>query len=614
MAEPVDSDIYYVDAANGDDNHTGFSPTLAWKTVTKVNAATFTAGDKILFKRGDTYTVALVPPNSGTAARPVTFGAWGSGARPIFLGRSTLSTGGGATWTVYAATAIYSAAHASTAALTTQVWDTNKPLTNVAWDTDIATTAAAMSAGTWSFDDANNLLYVWLYDEVDPDTAGKTMTVTAISTPLSIVAKSYVRCENLHFSFGADMPVYLHANSAIQYGLEFEDCLFQGGLKYSVQFNSTGGSAYTTGATFRRCKIYENNATYTASVAGFACNNSSGFAGIVLIEDCEIVDVDHGILIHGAAALTIRHCHIHDTWDDGIYCTTYSSGLEIYGNVIYHTGDDGINLTNCDGALVFNNTICECSDGGLIVSGTSAASKIYGNIISNNRRAFHATDNAVDVYIQDATTLLDKNVYYSDDGSFIWKWGSTSYTELATWQAASEQDALAVFADPLLVDPEHRCFGVAVNSPAKGLGYVSSISVVDRDYEGRRLTNGYHDAGAVQSVHSGSPASPESQPVLVQSVTGVAGHQVVVTIPADARRTHKLVWLEWSLDGTPTDGRVTVKTGHITRFDIDLTQASDRRGSPDIPGGLYGSIGDSMEIRLDPGAGTVTGKLNYKVY
>lgn len=44
--------LFYVDAAHGDDNNSGLTTARAWKTLVKLNATTFLPGSNILFKRG----------------------------------------------------------------------------------------------------------------------------------------------------------------------------------------------------------------------------------------------------------------------------------------------------------------------------------------------------------------------------------------------------------------------------------------------------------------------------------------------------------------------------------------------------------------------------------
>ena len=58
---------YYVDAVAGIDTNTGPDQAHPWKSLGKVNATTFGAGDRILLKSGSTWTGQLWPKGSGAA-------------------------------------------------------------------------------------------------------------------------------------------------------------------------------------------------------------------------------------------------------------------------------------------------------------------------------------------------------------------------------------------------------------------------------------------------------------------------------------------------------------------------------------------------------------------
>ncbi|MCC7493958.1 MAG: hypothetical protein IT204_16495 [Fimbriimonadaceae bacterium] len=88
-ALPLQAADYYV-AAAGDDSRAGTAPELAWATLARVNAAALQPGDRVLFRRGDTFRGNLVPV-SGAPQRPVTYGAWGMGAKPRLLGSVELA-------------------------------------------------------------------------------------------------------------------------------------------------------------------------------------------------------------------------------------------------------------------------------------------------------------------------------------------------------------------------------------------------------------------------------------------------------------------------------------------------------------------------------------------
>ena len=88
------ANTYYVSAA-GNDAENGMSTVTAWKTLTKVNATTFNAGDQILFNRGDTFYGKLVIGQNGSVGNPITIGSYGTGNKPVFSGNI-----GTATWTL----------------------------------------------------------------------------------------------------------------------------------------------------------------------------------------------------------------------------------------------------------------------------------------------------------------------------------------------------------------------------------------------------------------------------------------------------------------------------------------------------------------------------------
>ncbi|SHO43792.1 carbohydrate binding domain-containing protein [Anaerocolumna xylanovorans] len=81
---------YYVDSVSGNDSNNGTSSSTPWKTVSKVNAKTFAAGDKILFKAGSVFNGQLYPLGSGAAGSPIVIDMYGTGSKPIINGGGVL--------------------------------------------------------------------------------------------------------------------------------------------------------------------------------------------------------------------------------------------------------------------------------------------------------------------------------------------------------------------------------------------------------------------------------------------------------------------------------------------------------------------------------------------
>jgi hypothetical protein len=77
--------IYYV-AADGNDNNSGLTKATPWLSIAKVNAAATLPDGEVLFNGGDTFAGTLAPTRSGTPGHPITYGSYGTGARPVIDG------------------------------------------------------------------------------------------------------------------------------------------------------------------------------------------------------------------------------------------------------------------------------------------------------------------------------------------------------------------------------------------------------------------------------------------------------------------------------------------------------------------------------------------------
>ena len=81
---------FYISTSGNDANSgTIGSP---WSTLSKVNATTFSPGDSIFFKRGDTWIGNITASNSGTFISPIVYASYGTGAKPIISGLSTVAS------------------------------------------------------------------------------------------------------------------------------------------------------------------------------------------------------------------------------------------------------------------------------------------------------------------------------------------------------------------------------------------------------------------------------------------------------------------------------------------------------------------------------------------
>jgi parallel beta-helix repeat protein len=87
---------YYFSSSTGNDSYTSTqaqNQATPWKSIAKLNSffSSIVAGDNIYFMRGETFYGTIVVNKSGTSGYPIFIGAYGSGAKPVITGFTTIS-------------------------------------------------------------------------------------------------------------------------------------------------------------------------------------------------------------------------------------------------------------------------------------------------------------------------------------------------------------------------------------------------------------------------------------------------------------------------------------------------------------------------------------------
>lgn len=150
----VNATTYYI-SNTGSDAANGTSTSTPWQTISKVNAATFNAGDNILFKRDDTFYGKIVISQSGSAGSPITYGAYGTGANPIITGFVTVSSWTDLGFNVWQSNEVSTLSSCNVVLID----DINTPMgrtPNSGWWTYSSSTATSITA-----DSLNASLYNW---------------------------------------------------------------------------------------------------------------------------------------------------------------------------------------------------------------------------------------------------------------------------------------------------------------------------------------------------------------------------------------------------------------------------------------------------------------------
>lgn len=492
---------FFVDQTNGNDANDGLFDGSAWKTVAQVNGETFLPKDQVDFKTDETWREALTIPSSGTVYKPITFGAYGSGADPILNGALIISG-----WTVYSGTTYQSALATAT---TKQVFMDDVRLVE-------GTDRDTLNDHEWAA--AANVLYV-RDDTGDPDITGVTIEASRRSNVVYASAKDYITLENITVLRGywrnirfdnctgtiiRDLTTYQIYQAGIW--LDANDLFrIQNVVAYSaVQLHCIDVTNSTNGVV-DSCTSYEaahqcvrvNAATnilvqYCTIYDGTGDAGGSGVAGDNY-HDCTIqfnefwnhryggVDMT-ATVAGGCTGNIVRYNIFHDCVDSravlvwGNSSSNPSDNNQIYHNLFYDNirgiAVDG----NADGTLVYNNTIYDSTTAGIEVyttGGDHPTNTIVRNNIVQSTAGKHIYDSG-----NDATNTYDYNMYY-DEHAGCFTWNGVAYDTFADWKTASSQDANSDLDNPDMTDPANQDFTLQSVSPCRDAGTDVGLT---RDY------------------------------------------------------------------------------------------------------------------------------------
>jgi len=342
---------YYVDATAGNDANDGLSPGQAWQTLAKVSGETYSADDAILFQRGEIWRESLTISSAGSSGHPITYGAYGTGQRPVFAGSDLIGTWSDEGGNVWSAT------------LTT---DPDIVFLDGHYGKEEASSEDLDAEYDWTWN--SNVLYI--YATSDPDTGytdpGIEATIRDKVVYDNFAAHGYITLQNLEIRHAANYGVHV---PYCDYWI-LEDCFIhdcgnrEGSTDDCIAFVENADHN-----TVRRCEIARGGSHGIYTYGGH--NN--------VYEENRVYDCDH--------------CNIDAHWNTGGTADTV-----IRYNCCYFTGafvDTG------PGA----NAIFVRGTGGNQATGT----KIYGNVLWND----HASDHrALHIYQDTNDTHVYNNTWY----------------------------------------------------------------------------------------------------------------------------------------------------------------------------------------------------------
>ena len=408
---------YYV-KTSGKDNNTGRSDAQAWATIAKVNSS-FTSlapGDKILFKRGDTFYGTIRISKSGTSGLPITIGAYGKGADPLITGFTTVSG-----WTSETG-GIYSKVIASEAQTNMVIVDgiscgmgrtpDASYLTFESFSTTVSITDTGLGR-TPDWDGAEVVIRqnAWSLDR-HPITnhTGNVITYSGgLEAPIAnygYFIQNDLRCVTSTNEWYHDVgkgKLYILGSPAKKTVkvATLKNLVYNNGYDYitidNISFTGSIGAGLTFNSSSDQCKIQNCNIEFagqdgivlTGSYNTIDGNNINHSSEAGIFSSCSYAGSHNKItnnVIHNSGL--IKGAALRGYFSSGIYFDHQTDGLIQY-NTIDSSSYDGIYFNDSRHEVrnnFVNHSLVNLDDGGgIYTSGNGAAGRVInGNIVLNS--------------------------------------------------------------------------------------------------------------------------------------------------------------------------------------------------------------------------------------
>jgi uncharacterized repeat protein (TIGR02543 family) len=406
---------YYVDSGGGNDGNSGLSAAAAWKTIGKVNASSFAAGDRVLLKRGQVWREQLVIPSSGISGQPVIFGAYGTGDRPLLKGSDLVQN-----WT---------------AAGTANVW--RAPLSiqpnQVFFDGVRGTLESSVQnldrALEWFW--SSGTLYV--YAASDPGGLYRNPGIEASVRPstrayglIHFKDREYVTVEGIAVSQSYSFGVYI---KPVGRYITVSDCEVSHSLDGGIVVPQSGGTAASQ-VTLLNCIVHHNN-------GGF----KEGDPGVATYHE--------GVTMEYIDGFTIRGCRIYENYMEGLNAKRGAKNGVIENCVLYANGLINIYQDGASNIEIRYNRIYDCTYNAGIEFGLETST--YGNDnIAVHHNLFWGNSGGMSFWSASGITSVTSNIriqnntFFGNEFAVHWKSGATNHysgtnsiTNNAFWQSGS---------------------------------------------------------------------------------------------------------------------------------------------------------------------------------
>ena len=445
---------YYVSNTGHDTNNNGLSEGAPWLTIAKVNASTFSAGDSILFKRGNTWLEQLTVPSSGSDGSPITFGAYGTGEKPI-ISASIIKTG-----FIKVAGNLYSVAM------------TTDPKCVIRTDRVIAGENKASSVGCgaegdWWWDNPNKILY--LYCTGNPNDLNTEIYGRAQAIVGNGVSNIVVDGLDVRGVAGIAGLIYFYKTSGIAKNNIVRNCTIPYTNLQAIYF-------YNQTASIAENNVISNawnGITYAGAGAG-GCGGYQAYSQSVTYFSTGCIFRRNTVTNCYVGAIPGRNGSKDGRCYSNIFIRNMVNNIDSYAN----------NMPDHP-TLIYNNTIWhrprwDSGHGIAVQSGASQGTKIKNNVVYCDFTGTNTNVQAICLEYNTANDDVDYNLYYLAPGSTadIGKLLTGTYSTIALWKEALAssnvigKDAHSLNADPKFISPSTGDFHLQSTSPLINAGVV----------------------------------------------------------------------------------------------------------------------------------------------
>jgi parallel beta-helix repeat protein len=388
---------------------------------------------------------------------------------------------------------------------------------------------------------------------------------------------------------------------------------------------------------------YTTNSTVTMNTA-----NADTLAGIYLGTGTANITVSGNVTFNNAAGTYSGNSHglapgidtrsgpntiignlSHSNEDSGLQFYTGAHDNVVTNNLSFNNGDHGIDDLNAPNQIIVGNTTYNNFTAGINLEGSSPGGTVENNISVNN--GLNSTRTTSNIRV-DSTSISGAVVDYNDvrvpqqkvcgtnytSTCTEYIWGKIGYSSLASFQAATGQEAHGKEADPLFTAPGSGDFRLTAGSPAIDDANSAVPGWQTTDYTGNLRVDdpatpnagvgprSYDDRGALeyQPTQSGSPptaslaVTPSSGiaplPVTADASASTAGSAPIATYAFDFGDGSAVVGPQSGATAGHTYGSAGTYTARVTVTDTagqSSTATSQVSVTSSSPPNLVGNPG-----------------------